>query len=501
LVLELSGVTPIQSRMSRQTSARSHSDRRHSPLALPGAKETRSDGLSDLERAVRSASLVESASDAIVGVSPAGVITSWGQCATRLFGYEREEVVGRCITLLAPPENPQQPHDLISQVLAGRAIERLETERVSRDGERRNVLLSLSAVTDRHGQAVGVLGIYRDISAQRDAEVALLASERRYQSVVEALTEGIVVQDQVGRVLAFNQNAERLLNLPAGTLEESARITTDWSLVHEDGSHVLPDEYPNAVCLRTGQAQRGVILGVRVEDQIGVWLSVSSTPVIDPGESAPTAAVASFTDITAHRQTIEELQTARLEDLERLALVGEYRDDDTFRHTERVGRSAELIAGELGLDGDLEWTIRRAAPLHDVGKIGIPDAILLKPGPLTPQEFEVIKTHTTIGQRILGKSHAAVLRMAAEIAATHHERWDGTGYPTGLRGQEIPIVGRIVGVADTFDAITHARPYKSASSIQDAITEIERCSASQFDANVVDAFKRLDHNELVDGTG
>src|SRR5262249_29604255 len=148
------------------------------------------------------------------------------------------------------------------------------------------------------------------------------------------------------------------------------------------------------------------------------------------------AVVVSFTDVTNHRRTVAELQTARLEDLERLALVCEYRDDDTFRHTERVGYTSEQIALALGVDDEVAWTVRRAAPLHDVGKIGIPDAILLKPAALTREEFEVIKTHTTIGHRILGKGQAPVLRMAAEIAATHHERWDGGGYPAGLQGQQ-----------------------------------------------------------------
>jgi putative two-component system response regulator len=457
-----------------------------------------SDGADELERAVRDANVAESASDAVVGISPDGVIATWGERAERLFGYETAEAVGRPVTLLASPEHTRTQGELIARVLAGRRVERLEIERTGKDGRRLSLLLSLSAVHTRDGRAAGVLGVFRDISAQREAEAALQASERRYQSVVEALSEGIVVQDRAGRVLASNHNAEQILELPVGALEQRTVTPADWSLVDEDGSPVSIENLPGRRCLRTGQAQRGVVLGVRMAGEIRRWLSADSTPLVDPGESKPHAAVTSLTDITALRKTITELQTARLEDLERLALVGEYRDDDTFRHTERVGRSAELVAIELGLDSDRAWTIRRAAPLHDVGKIGIPDAILLKPGALTPEEFDVIKTHTTIGQRILGKSHAPVLSMAAEIAATHHERWDGNGYPFGLRAHEIPIVGRIVAVADTFDAITHTRPYKTASPITQAVAEIERCSGSQFDPDVVRAFKRVEHTQLVD---
>jgi putative two-component system response regulator len=183
-----------------------------------------------------------------------------------------------------------------------------------------------------------------------------------------------------------------------------------------------------------------------------------------------------------------------------LALMAEYRDDDTNKHTERVARTAALLAKELDLGSELVATIHRAAPLHDVGKVGIPDEILLKPGTLTSDEFEVIKTHTIIGGRILCESRFPVVKMAMEIAFTHHEHWDGSGYPSGLRGEGIPIAGRIIAVADAFDAMTHARPYKGALPVGYAIAEIERCSGTQFDPRVVAAFLKLDHHALVDTT-
>ncbi len=337
-----------------------------------------------------------------------------------------------------------------------------------------------------------------NVTSQRDAEAAWRASERRYETVVDALNEGIVMLDRGGRVLASNQNAERLLELPAGTLGDCLPNRVLWSVVDEAGRELSPDDYPSTACLRTGRAEKDVVVGVAVAGEVRRWLAVNSTPVSIPGYAAPHAVVVSFADVTAHRRTVAELQAARLEDLERLALVCEYRDDDTFRHTERVGYSAEQIALALGLDGDIASTLRRAAPLHDVGKIGIPDAILLKPAALTREEFEVMKTHTTIGHRILAKGQAPILRMAAEIAASHHERWNGSGYPERLGGRHIPIVGRIVAVADAFDAMTHTRPYRAASTIDDAVGEIHRCSGRQFDPEVVQAFDRIDHSTLVD---
>ena len=141
--------------------------------------------------------------------------------------------------------------------------------------------------------------------------------------------------------------------------------------------------------------------------------------------------------------------------------------------------------------------IRRAAPLHDIGKIGISDLILLKPGKLTDREFELVKTHTTIGAEILAGSQSPLLRLAQEIALTHHERWDGRGYPRGLAGDSTPLAGRIAAVADVFDALTHERPYKEAWPLETAVREILIQADRQFDPDVVEAFSELDHPALL----
>ena len=190
------------------------------------------------------------------------------------------------------------------------------------------------------------------------------------------------------------------------------------------------------------------------------------------------------------RERTRELEAAQIEIIERLARAAEFRDDNTGQHTERVGQMAALLARELGLSDSEVSLIRRAAPLHDVGKIGIPDSILLKLGKLTSAEFELVKTHTTIGARILSGSRFALLRMAEEIAFSHHEQWDGRGY-AGLVGHQIPLAGRIVTVADVFDALTQKRPYKAAWPVEEAVAEIERQRGRQFDPDVVDAFLRI----------
>ncbi|MGH2395522.1 MAG: HD domain-containing phosphohydrolase [bacterium] len=190
------------------------------------------------------------------------------------------------------------------------------------------------------------------------------------------------------------------------------------------------------------------------------------------------------------RERTADLEQAQLEALERLALAAEFRDDETGQHTQRVGVRSAMLAKAVGLPPDRVELIRRAAPLHDVGKIGIPDGILRKPSKLTPEEFEVMKTHTTIGAKILSGSRSPLLQMAEEIALTHHEHWDGGGY-AGLAGATIPLPGRIVALADVFDALTNDRIYRKALSLEETLTEIERQRELQFDPTLVDAFLRI----------
>jgi PAS domain S-box-containing protein len=194
----------------------------------------------------------------------------------------------------------------------------------------------------------------------------------------------------------------------------------------------------------------------------------------------------------ALRASQEQLLTAQFEMLDRLARAAEFRDDDTGQHTHRVGETVARIAAALGFPADEASLLVRAALLHDIGKIGIPDSILLKPGRLTPDEFAAMRTHTTRGAGILQGSRHRLLQLAEEIARSHHERWDGAGYPHGLAGEAIPLSGRIVAVADVFDALTNARPYKPAWSREAALAEIAAGAGSHFDPRVVEAFLRAE---------
>lgn len=197
------------------------------------------------------------------------------------------------------------------------------------------------------------------------------------------------------------------------------------------------------------------------------------------------------------QQRTNELQNAKHEILQLLGRASEFRDDMTGQHTQRVGHLSGLIARGIGIPDKQVDMIRRAAPLHDIGKIGISDELLLKPGRYEPHEFEQMKSHTTIGESILEGSSFAVLKLAGIIARSHHEKWDGSGYPHGLKGEEIPVEARVVALADFYDALTHERPYKKAWTAEEALAEVERQKGIHFEPRIVEAFLQLYHQNAI----
>jgi putative two-component system response regulator len=192
---------------------------------------------------------------------------------------------------------------------------------------------------------------------------------------------------------------------------------------------------------------------------------------------------------TAVAERTRELHETRLEIIQRLGRAAEFRDNETGLHVIRMSQSSRILALELGWPAAEAELLLHAAPMHDIGKIGIPDRVLLKPGKLDAGEWEIMRRHPEIGHGILSGHASPLLQLAAQVALTHHERWDGTGYPRGLAGAAIPFAGRIVAVADVFDALTSERPYKRAWSVEDAVAEVLRGSGGHFEPRVVEAFR------------
>ena len=188
------------------------------------------------------------------------------------------------------------------------------------------------------------------------------------------------------------------------------------------------------------------------------------------------------------RRALTELEIAQAETVRRLSMAVEFRDEDTGAHIERIGRFSTLLAEQIGMEEEVCARMVHAAPLHDVGKVAIPDAILLKPGKLTAQERAIVETHAEEGHRLLKGSSSAILDLAATIALSHHEKWDGSGYPRGLRGEAIPIEGRIVAIADVFDALTTDRVYRKAFAVEEAVAMMRDERGKHFDPVLLDAF-------------
>jgi PAS domain S-box-containing protein len=329
----------------------------------------------------------------------------------------------------------------------------------------------------------------------RGNRAALLAAEAELDRYFEESLELLWTADRTGRLLRVNPAWKRCLGHAADAM--CNRPLTEF--IHErdrdsaaaeilslaDGSHETV-----TVCSRYETLEGGY-----------VWLEWSA-------RCSPTDGMLhGFAhDISAQRRAEQQLTSearrleamvdertrdlneARAETQQLLAVAGEYRDDETSQHTERVGTLSAQIGTRMGLSDESVKLLREAAPLHDIGKLAIPDRVLLKPARLTEPEQDLMQTHTTLGARLLFGSRSPALQLAGVVAESHHEWWDGSGYPQGLIGSDIPLVGRVVAVADVFDALTHDRPYKQAWPVDQAIALIRSSAHSQFDPRVVDAF-------------
>ena len=309
---------------------------------------------------------------------------------------------------------------------------------------------------------------------RRDAD-SLRVREQRTRRILETANDAVISTDGEGRITSWNASAQRMF----GWTRAEALGLDGPATLFPDG---LGDRQPSDFVADGNPALETV---ARHRDGQDVQVEISVSTVREP---EGWVFHAFLRDVTERRLAHERLEATQHEVLQRLAIAAEYRDDATGEHTRRVGDLSAQIAKAIGSDdGDVDL-IRRAAPLHDVGKVGIPDALLLKPARLTGDEFEVVKLHAEMGAEMLAGRGFPLLETAEWIARSHHERWDGSGYPAGLCGEEIPQVGRIVALADVYDALTHARPYKPAWTHTDALAQIRTERGRHFDPTLVDAF-------------
>lgn len=340
-------------------------------------------------------------------------------------------------------------------------------------------------------------GISHDFTEFKDLELARIKqSETTFDAVFENAPVLMWIKDLDGRYLRANK-------LFLEHLEYSAEQVI--GLTDRDRLNDLEDsalESATRECIATGQC---IVVDHGINALNGKRVRYTVYPLSDE-YGVPFAVCGVGTDITEQkrsefelRETIDSLirkldqrtdalTLAQEEILERLSRAAEYRDDDTGEHINRIARYSEEIAKAAGVCATECEMIRRASPLHDIGKIGIPDSILLKNDSLTEDEWSIMKSHAVIGAAMLAGGETPLIRMAEAIALTHHERWDGSGYPNGLSGEKIPLSGRIVAIADAFDALTSDRPYKEAWTFDEAVKEIEASAHTHFDPHLVEVF-------------
>jgi PAS domain S-box-containing protein len=362
------------------------------------------------------------------------------------------------------------------------------TETVGRRKDRSTFHMEMDVSQMQIGERTFTIACIRDITGRKERAEgerrrgqALRREAQRDRAAFEEAPIGSVIAGRDGRIERVNQAICRMTGYPAAEL-----IGTDFlQLTHpedpHDGATVVAAVMKGRSATQHFEKRYELRNGRVFEGRVAV------TAIRDDSQQIAQL-FAQIEDVTDARRTSRDLEQAQFEMLARLAAAAEYRDDETGQHTRRVGELSVTIAERLGLPASQIELIGLAAPLHDIGKIAIPDALLGKPGKLTQEEFDQMKTHTAVGAQMLSGSAFALVQLAEQIAGTHHERWDGRGYPSGLAGDAIPIAGRIVAVADVFDALTHERPYKSAWTTEDAIAEMTSQAGRHFDPDVLEAF-------------
>ncbi len=285
--------------------------------------------------------------------------------------------------------------------------------------------------------------------------------------------EDYSIQAKTGEFVANDQNK--------GRIEQINKICCNW-LLHQTEI--------------TGLRKDSMVIPLEIESRSIGFVYLENTQGLTEDERdiirvMVNQSVSALENLRLHLELSNSYDRA----IDTLALVAEYKDSNTGEHINRLSYYTEILTEEMGFQADEIKELSKASRLHDVGKVGIPDSILKKNGRLTSDEYEVIKKHTTIGDSILANNEWMIL--AREVACTHHEKWDGSGYPKGLAGEEIPLTTRIVSVVDVFDALTNARPYKPAWEMSKALAYLEDEKGKSFDSNVVDAFLRVCSRGLI----
>jgi HD-GYP domain-containing protein (c-di-GMP phosphodiesterase class II) len=317
----------------------------------------------------------------------------------------------------------------------------------------------------------------------------------------------VVTQNQtLAQKLGESQQAQpfKPFNIPISNKSLSGYVANNGVIVNIPDAYQIPESaeyhFDKSFDQRSGYRTRSMIQLPMKDNEGGIIGVLQLINAMDPkGQVIPFGqdqeemllAMASQAAVAIKNAKLnDEIRQAHLDTIFRLGIAAEYRDKETGNHIRRMSHYSAIIAEKMGMPGDRVELIRLSSPMHDIGKVGIPDGILLKPGRLTPEERVIMESHTTIGAQILKDSSIHLLQLSQKIALSHHEKWDGTGYPNKIKGGDIPIEGRIVALADVFDALSNKRVYKEAMTVEETMGIIRDGSGTHFDPAVIEAFEK-----------
>ncbi|MBF0177164.1 MAG: PAS domain S-box protein [Magnetococcales bacterium] len=476
--------------------------------------------------------LAQSAKDAIISCDADGKVLFWNTGAQVMFGFEEAEILGRDLEMIVPPRyreahrSGMQRHRETAVFNAPESV--LELVGLRKDGT--EFPIEISMATWVSGENRYYSAILRDITGRRRLEQE---QDRAFQvritisALLETALEPLTLSAQLEVALAIihsipwlaapGQGVIFLVDATSGMLLPGAQkglgrgaisgampemLTADltqllWqpALDEQKIVFVTPAMESHVGALRHGRYCVPITYHGRLLGALVLFRSGGERPHADEEEGVLLTIGHTLAGIIERRrmeemleQTTQALRETRLEIIRRLGRASEFRDNETGMHVVRMSHYAVVLGKAAGMSPVECELILHAAPMHDVGKIGIPDTILRKPGRLTDEEIVTMRKHAEIGASMLFGYEDEPLKTAHIMALTHHERWDGTGYPSGLKGEEIPLVGRICAVADVFDALTTPRPYKSAWSVEEATGEIQRSAGTHFDPRLVRLF-------------
>lgn len=498
------------------------------PIRLDGTIEDISERKHAEETHVRLSAIIESSADAVIGKALDGTITSWNGAAERLYGYKASEAIGREISFFTPPERRQVHYDVFEAVRNGKRVADFETLRTHKDGHRIEISLTSSPIALPDGRIVGVANIERDITARKEAErtlnakVAQLSALRDIDAAItETFNLGTVLKVVVRQAIATTDISaacvylyDKYLRTPilSASVAEGGRPLAESELrtgqrmaktaIHDrkrvTSAPSLAAFVGQAYAMSTGLhgcdarplMTKGEVIGaLTVHYEQGIRRPVEQSHFLDALAGQAAIAVESATLFDDLQRSRADLEDAYDQTLEGWARTLDLRDHETEGHSRRVTELTMKLAIAARVPQEQLTHVRRGALLHDIGKVGVPDHILLKAGPLTEEEWMIMRRHPTYARDLIAPIE--FLRPAIDIPYSHHERWDGQGYPQGLKGQQIPLSARLFAVADVWDALRSSRPYREAWTRERTRAHILAGSGKHFDPRVVEIFLAL----------